>query len=60
MLPMKCIQLPWRNIELTSVGVLKSAGTTPYSCRNTGSRLPGIVSSYSHATAFSTISVTVM
>ena len=29
MLPMKCVQLPCRNIELTSVGALKSAGTTP-------------------------------
>src|SRR5947207_13304628 len=60
MLPMTCDQLPCRNIELTRVGVLKSAGTTPYSCRNTGRISAGRGSSYSHATAFRTISVTGM
>ena len=32
MFPRKCIQPPWRNIDVKTDSRLKSMGTTPYSC----------------------------
>src|SRR3954447_21555852 len=60
MFPITCDQLPCRNIDVISVGALNVAGTTPYTYRNWLSVSGGIDSSNSHASAFSTMIVTVM
>ena len=60
MFPITCIQLPCRNIELTSVTGMNAAGTTPHCCTNTDSCSRGIDSSKNQPSAFRTMMATVM
>src|SRR4029077_8280031 len=60
MLPITCDQLPWRNIDVTSVGGEKFAGTTPNTVRNSLRSSCGSETSNSHAIALRTMIVIVM